>query len=113
MGNKFVVKNKDDMIKESTNEFGQNALMIAINNKNKTQIEYLLNNDKYLNEQDNYGWSPIIYSIHVGDISIIKMILEKNPNMSILTNEKISALQHAKNTRNQEIIELVSINYSI
>jgi ankyrin repeat protein len=113
MGNLFVAQNKEEkkllnVVEEPANDFGQNALMIAINNKNKIQIEYLLNNVKYLNEKDNYGWTPIIYSIHIADISIIKLILEKNPNMSILTNDKLSPLHHAKNTRNQEIIELFS-----
>jgi hypothetical protein len=38
---------------------------------------------------------------------IIKLILEKNPNMNILTDIKLSPLDHAKITRNQEIIQLI------
>jgi ankyrin repeat protein len=115
MGNILVAQNKEDdkltdVIEEPTNEFGQNALMIAINNKDEIRIKNLLNNAKYLNEKDKYGWTPIIYSIHTADISIIKLILEKNPNMSILTDDKLSPLQHAKITRNQEIIELFLSN---
>ena len=40
---------------------------------------------------------------------IIKLILEKNPNMNILTDTKLSPLDHAKTTRNQEIIQLIQI----
>jgi hypothetical protein len=40
---------------------------------------------------------------------IIKLILEKNPNMNILTDTKLSPLDHAQITRNQEIIQLIQI----
>lgn len=76
-------------IEEPTNEFGQNALMLAINNKDEYRVKYLLNNNKYLNEKDKYGWTPIIYGIHNTNIVIIKLILEKNPNMNILTDTKL------------------------
>lgn len=76
-------------IEEPTNEFGQNALMLAINNKDEIRVKNLLNNNKYLNEQDKYGWTPIVYSIHNANIVIIKLILEKNPNMNILTDTKL------------------------
>ena len=96
-------------IEEPPNCFGQNALMLAINNKDETQVKNLLNNNKYLNEQDKYGWTPIIYGIHNANIMIIKLILEKNTNMNILTDTKLSPLDHAKITKNQEIIQLIKI----
>ena len=112
MGNIFgyvqnINSDSSEIIVKPVNSFGQNALMLAINNKDEALVKNLLNNNKYLDEQDNYGWTPIVYGIHNANIMIIKLILEKNPNMNILTNNKLSPLDHAKITRNQEIIQLI------
>jgi ankyrin repeat protein len=89
------------------NDFGQNSLMLAINNKDEIQVKEILDNENYLNSKDNYGWSPVLYAIHTGSISILKLILEKKPDLTILTNNNLSILDHAKLTRNQDIINLI------
>ena len=89
------------------NDFGQNSLMLAINNKDEIQVKEILDNENYINSKDNYGWSPVLYAIHTGSISILKLILEKKPDLTILTNNNLSILDHAKLTRNQDIINLI------
>ena len=113
IGNIYKINNTEQLetIKcvqsQIINDFGQNSLMLAINNKDEIQVKEILDNENYLNSKDNYGWSPVLYAIHTGSISILKLILEKKPDLTILTNNNLSILDHAKLTRNQDIINLI------
>lgn len=113
IGNIYKINNTEQLetIKcvqsQIINDFGQNSLMLAINNKDEIQVKEILDNENYINSKDNYGWSPVLYAIHTGSISILKLILEKKPDLTILTNNNLSILDHAKLTRNQDIINLI------
>ena len=71
-------------------------------------ISLLLNNQISVNAQNEIGETPMHIAIAKKDIDLIKLLIEFNPNLSIVTYEdKLSCYNYADNSENEEIKTII------
>lgn len=89
------------------NEFGESPLLIAIVNEDVELIKVLLNSGADPNLQDDYGWTPFMSAVMTENIEIGKILLEAGADPLLEDEDKMSAIDHAKETGNNEYIRLM------
>jgi ankyrin repeat protein len=83
-------------------------LQDAITRNDLTVVEDILDRLKDINEVDSDGWTILMYAVMTSNnIEIVKAILKKNPNLSIKTPTRQTALGFAKLFTKKEIVELL------
>jgi ankyrin repeat protein len=83
-------------------------LQDAITRNDLTVVEDILDRLKDINEVDSDGWTILMYAVMTSNnIEIVKAILKKNPNLSIKTPTRQTALGFAKLITKKEMIELL------
>ena len=84
---------------------GKNALMFAVFNHKVKVVELLLGYAGIeIDMKDNQGKTALIMASEIGDKAIVKMLLDKNADISILDDEGRSAFDR---TRNPEIKDML------
>jgi ankyrin repeat protein len=80
----------------------------AINDDNLAEVKSLLDNLKYINETDSNGLTALMYAVQTTkNLEIVKAILKQNPDLSIKTQTGETALQLAKISKKNDMIELL------
>ncbi len=74
----------------------------AIRNNNVDAMKFLLSNSpEYLNEKDNYGYTPLHLAVRKGDIEIVKYLLSLKPDLN--TQDKFGDTPLIDSARNNNI----------
>ncbi|MEN0048098.1 MAG: ankyrin repeat domain-containing protein [Bacteroidota bacterium] len=58
--------------------------------------------------QDNKGMSLIMYAVYYADIPIIELLLTKNPNLHLRSNDGQTVFDIAKARDNEDLLEMLS-----
>jgi Zn-dependent protease with chaperone function len=89
------------------NEYGESPLLIAVANEDIELIKVLLNSGADPNLQDDYGWTPFMSAVMTENIEIGKILLDAGADPLLVDEDEMSALDHAKETGNNEYIQLM------
>ncbi|UGB30527.1 M48 family metallopeptidase [Metabacillus sp. B2-18] len=90
------------------NEYEESVLMIAVTNDQADFIPLLVEYGADPNWQDSWGWTALISAVYEEDIDTIKKLLEAGADPALTDSEGISAVDHAYDIGNDEIIELLN-----
>jgi ankyrin repeat protein len=97
---------KEPIKKEASKEFLQ--IELAFKHNDLTLVKALLADLKDINETDDEDWTILMHSAaYRENIEIVKVILKKNPDLSIQNSDGQTALDLAKKFKNTDIIELL------
>ncbi len=89
-------------------------LLIAINRKNHDEVSRLIDAGANVNSRDmndlggmpiNSGWTLLMYAVQSGDLKIVQLLLEKGATVIWSAWRGDSALELARKSGNQEIID--------
>jgi ankyrin repeat protein len=102
----FIKLFKVDLNDLITPEF--KSLKTAIQDDDLTEVESLLDELKYINETDYNEYTILMYAVTTSNnLEIVKVILEKDPVLSIKNVDGQTALDLAKLSKNIDMIELL------
>ena len=97
---------KEPIKKEASKEFLQ--IELAFKHNDLMLVKALLADLKDINETDDEDWTILMHSAaYRENIEIVKVILKKNPDLSIQNSDGQTALDLAKKFKNTDIIELL------
>lgn len=83
---------------------GDNALMIAAFNGNKSAVEMLLKKGAAVNRP---GWTPLHYAAASGDQSIAKMLLDRSAEVNALSLNKTTPIMMAARSGDILMVKLL------
>ena len=111
-----MIQNKISI--NNINKFGQNALHIAIENKNYNICKILLKYDIDINVGTiDYHLTPLLLSVILDEYEICKLLLEYNPEINYQDSNGDSLLHYAINKQSKKFIDLFikieNINYNL
>jgi len=89
------------------NESGDNALIIATTNSDKTLVEMLLGAGADVNLKNKKGTTPLIISCDVDNLAIAELLLDKGADVNVSTDQGDTPLISACNNRNVKLVELL------
>jgi hypothetical protein len=90
------------------NEIGESPLLLAVVYEQMDVIPILLENGADPNLQDDYGWTPFMSAVMMENIAISEMLLEAGANPLLTDIDDMSALNHAEESGNIELMELMN-----
>ncbi|MBM7602368.1 Zn-dependent protease with chaperone function [Metabacillus crassostreae] len=91
-----------------SNEYGESALMIAVQHGQTDIVTALINNDADVDLQDDYGWTPLMTAVTYEDIALAKIILDAGADPKVMDNDNLTALDHANDLGLTEFVELLN-----
>ena len=83
------------------------TLMVAVYYNQFQIAEYLLEQGADFNAQGNDGWTALMLAVHNGNVRMVKLLLQHNPNVTLVDDRGQTALDHAKNLKEEVIIGLL------
>jgi hypothetical protein len=88
---------------------GQSVLHKAIQAKKLNSVKFLISKGADVNLQDSNGNSPLhLLSSDVGNLEIIKILLENKANFELKNNNGETALMKAISANNTEVVKIIS-----
>ena len=86
------------------------SLHQAVQMQDVDEIECLLEDDSIkINERDNRGWMPIHYAVEVGNMSILKLLIDNKANVNGSTFEpeldQLNPWEIANDNENEEMLK--------
>lgn len=90
------------------NEYEESVLMIAVDNNRGDLIPLLVEYGADPNWQDSWGWTALMTAVYNEDTASIKRLLDAGADPTLTDSEGISAVDHAYDIGNDEIIELLN-----
>lgn len=99
---------------DERNAFDYTPLMSACFNGHLTAIDLLLSASADINRKTKQGFTAVMYATYNNKPEVVKLLLEKGANTSILTNTKRSALtiaqeNHIQNHRFRDMNHIISL----
>ena len=88
-----------------TNDRGQSAWMLCIQNDNEEVFERLMQSSENVNVIDSESHSPLFYAIEKNNNRFVKMLLKKKANPNQLDRQKNSPLMKAVEKGNLEMVK--------
>ena len=81
----------DNYENELIKEYKMTPIHVEVRNNNYKNVESLISKNKNnINNQDRYGRTPLHYSIYYQYTNLVKLLLEKNADIYLKDNMKIS-----------------------
>ena len=89
------------------NEYGENALDMAVMNEYQEIVELLLAYGADPNMQDDYGWTPLMSAVMSENLELGQMLLDAGADLTLVDEYEMTALDHAREGGMDEYIELL------
>jgi Zn-dependent protease with chaperone function len=90
------------------NEFGESPLLIAVTNIDLEITQVLLESGADPNLQDDFGWTPLMSVVMTENLEIGEMLLEAGADPLLVDDYEMSAIDHAKEIRNNDYVRLMT-----
>ncbi|MCW8983623.1 MAG: ankyrin repeat domain-containing protein [Gammaproteobacteria bacterium] len=98
---------KSDGKVNKLDDFGQNALHVAVKSQNIEMISFLLQQNADPNITTKYGEYPVVMASKTGNKKAVKLLLDAGADASQLQNNRHSPLYEAAGIGNMDIINLL------
>ena len=72
-----------------------------------TVIPLLLEADAQIDAQSNSGETPLIYASYAGKEAAVRELLKGNPNLDLKDSDGNTALDNARKSKHQSIVDLL------
>jgi ankyrin repeat protein len=89
---------------EASSNNGDNALMIAAYTNNMEAVQALLEHDAEVNK---HGWTPLHYAAAVGNVDIMKLLLDKSAYIDAESPNKTTPIMMAARAGQTDAVKLL------
>lgn len=102
MGNDYIQHciNSSDM-------WGYSALHYAVKRLMPKVVNLLLIHGADINQQCHFGFTPLMVACHLGDLDMVKLLLDNNADVSISSGGGVTAASIAENVFSKESTKLL------
>lgn len=100
----FLIDKVDDINYKSSEGTALAALAM---NYNKILVEKLLQKGADPNIVDGHGYTPLLWAVKSGQTELAEILLKNGADKNAKDSQGISVFEHAVNTQNQTIINLL------
>lgn len=105
----YLLKNHEELIDKLIPETNDTILhtAISVGNKNilRIVIENLNDEHQIINVKNNKGWSPLHLAVMNNDLDVVKLLVEKGADISIMDNTSKTPLEIAFDNNFTDIFE--------
>eukprot|EP00347_Sterkiella_histriomuscorum_P008908 403343282 len=99
------LKKSEDLNKDAVDENGNNAFLLAFQNKSMKIATFLLEEGFNADSQNKQLKTALIVAVQRNDFDSIKMLIERNCNPNVADNEGKTALHYATQSSNLETVK--------
>lgn len=89
------------------NDYGESALIVAIDNEQSDIVPVLLKNGADPNLQDETGWTPLMSAVYMENIEIGKLLLEAGADPMLIDEDDMTAVDYAEEIGNRQYVKLL------
>jgi len=100
---------KEDILSK-TKQAQAKTLHKAVSDGNIELIKSLISSGADVNEQNNWGWTPLYTAVAIDQGDIVKLLIDKGANVDTPSKEGVTPLHFAVNNGNMDIAKLLIKN---